>query len=94
MFELSDMKLLTDEELFNRIMKLRRYLFQSQNHPEMMYSIEITLAVLEEEKEYRDLRKINTETEKRNKKNKNTDMYPINFGKVNSLEDDNEKPKE
>lgn len=59
MYDLFDPTELSDDELFSRMMRARHFLgvHISQGNDGLVHSIEMTLAVMEEEQIYRDLKK-------------------------------------
>lgn len=79
-----DWSKLTDEELQSRLMKAREYLNQAHmaGHYTLIHSVEITLAQLEEEYEYRMTKARNEQLTKENMAKGIDPLAPINLGKV------------
>ena len=83
-----DPKELSDDELEAKISRAYNYLSNEirYGHDAMIQSIEMTLAILEEEKEYRFLRRMEKEAEKERERKKSYDG-PLNAGLIDGEED-------
>lgn len=96
MYEIMDPKDLDDETLTDKIDKCRKHLgyVTARNQIDMMSSIGLTLALLEEEQEYRYHKRMEESNAKMIEKNKRKKLedrqhvvtYPINLGDIESGE--------
>lgn len=86
MFDLINARNMSDEELFNKIMLLRRNAAYSSSmgHTTMLESQQLYMAILEEEREKRELSKTTIQQVEKNKRDKIPEKYPLNFGEVSS----------
>jgi hypothetical protein len=89
MYEFCDPKALTDEELFERIRKINQLIsFEIQmGHNSMVRNMELTVAILLEEHEYRASLKAKTNEEEMKKQRGDKEVpRNLSFGKIEGEE--------